>query len=229
MRSLARECTKSRCGTATGHAGLAKRWWRRRPCGVLDTERRRRGRSAPRRRLRPALGLGHLHPFDGAEPVEVGLELSDHREDVRQQPPDLASQSSLVTTRVSSARHAASASRCPGRSRLVPVGRGRRRCDLPRHRDQAERRVERSDLADRLSIGRTRQAVRSWRTSGRLARTCRGTRLARASGRARHQQQDRFTSGAARQPRPAGRASRCVAGGVATAAGGGVARRRPVP
>jgi hypothetical protein len=34
------------------------------------------------------LGLGDLHPLARAQPDQVGLELSDHRQDVEQQPPD---------------------------------------------------------------------------------------------------------------------------------------------
>jgi hypothetical protein len=33
-------------------------------------------------------GLGDLHPLARAQPDQVGLELSDHRQDVEQQPPD---------------------------------------------------------------------------------------------------------------------------------------------
>src|SRR3954451_19207708 len=36
----------------------------------------------------PTLGLGDLHALDRAKPDQVGLELSHHRQDVEQQPPD---------------------------------------------------------------------------------------------------------------------------------------------
>jgi hypothetical protein len=93
---------------------------------------------------------GDGHPFSGAHADEVGLELGDHGQDVEQQSADRvggvvdraaeverdlagrqlvgdvagserASRSSLVTTSTSPGRQAASASRSPGRVRLVPV------------------------------------------------------------------------------------------------------------
>jgi len=95
------------------------------------------------------LGPGDLHALAGAHLDEVGLELARTLNSSRPtgsvgswtDPPRLsftcrpvsssamvrasgserASRSSLVTTRVSPARHAASASRSPGRSRVVPV------------------------------------------------------------------------------------------------------------
>ena len=36
----------------------------------------------------PTLGLRYLHPFSGAQPDQVGLELRDHRQHVEQQPAD---------------------------------------------------------------------------------------------------------------------------------------------
>ena len=36
----------------------------------------------------PTLGLGYLHPFAGAQPNQVGLELRDHGQHVEQQPAD---------------------------------------------------------------------------------------------------------------------------------------------
>jgi hypothetical protein len=36
----------------------------------------------------PTLGLRYLHPFSGAQPDQVGLELRDHGQHVEQQPAD---------------------------------------------------------------------------------------------------------------------------------------------
>ena len=74
---------------------------------------------------------------------------------------DRASRSSLVTTNVSPERHAARASRSPGRSRLVPSGRDRRRCGRHRHRAPEGRLVARSDLAVPLIRARIPPGVHS--------------------------------------------------------------------
>jgi hypothetical protein len=92
--------------------------------------------------------------------------------------------------------------------------RDRRRSGQPRRRGRAGRRIERSGLVGRWSIGRTRPAGRSWRTSRRGARSCRRARPARASGGARLREQAPPKprpqgDAAATHPRPAGLPSGC--------------------
>ena len=104
-----------------------------------------------------------------------GGELVGDRSGVGQGPGQAVS---LVTTRVSPARQAASASVARDALGWCRSGRDRRRSGQPRRPGRAEHRVERSGLVDRWSIGRTRQAARSWRTSrAGPARTTGGGRL----------------------------------------------------